>query len=226
MVDSALRSSRRMSRLVADLLLLARADAGRLGEHRRCDLAEIAGDAAVEVAPMIGEPRAGDRQRPPDLRSRATPTSCTGWSSTCSTTPPATRPPGSRIELRLRSEGDEAVVEVADDGPGHPAEMRDQVFDRFVRGDGPADTAAAPAPASASRSSAPSPPPTAARSRRPSPPSAAPSSASGSLSKTEQAITTPLGRFSARPRFRQRTRHTGPAGALPQYRPGGSLSCV
>ena len=31
MVDSALRSSRRMSRLVADLLLLARADAGRLG---------------------------------------------------------------------------------------------------------------------------------------------------------------------------------------------------
>jgi len=34
-VDSALRSSRRMSRLVADLLLLARADAGRLDKHRR-----------------------------------------------------------------------------------------------------------------------------------------------------------------------------------------------
>ena len=31
MVDSALRSSQRMSRLVGDLLLLARADAGRLG---------------------------------------------------------------------------------------------------------------------------------------------------------------------------------------------------
>ena len=31
MVDSALRSSKRMSRLVADLLLLARADAGRVG---------------------------------------------------------------------------------------------------------------------------------------------------------------------------------------------------
>ncbi len=38
-VDSALRSSRRMSRLVSDLLLLARADAGRLAAHRRCDLA-------------------------------------------------------------------------------------------------------------------------------------------------------------------------------------------
>ena len=33
MVDSALRSSQRMSRLVADLLLLARADAGRVGER-------------------------------------------------------------------------------------------------------------------------------------------------------------------------------------------------
>ena len=54
-VDSALRSSRRMSRLVGDLLLLARADAGRLDRHRRCDLAEVAGDAAAEAAPLMGD---------------------------------------------------------------------------------------------------------------------------------------------------------------------------
>src|SRR5204863_5947532 len=40
-VAGALASSRRMSRLVSDLLLLARADAGRIGSRRECDLAEI-----------------------------------------------------------------------------------------------------------------------------------------------------------------------------------------
>ena len=52
-------------------------------------------------------------------------------------------PPGSTVELRLRAEDGDAVLEVADDGPGIPPELRDQVFDRFVRGDGPADTARA-----------------------------------------------------------------------------------
>ena len=52
MVGSALRSSRRMSRLVSDLLLLARADAGRTGARRECDLAEIASAALAEVRPV------------------------------------------------------------------------------------------------------------------------------------------------------------------------------
>src|SRR5690606_5908770 len=51
MVASALRSSRRMSRLVADLLILARADAGRHSPRTRCDLGEIAREAAAEVTP-------------------------------------------------------------------------------------------------------------------------------------------------------------------------------
>ncbi|HXS46890.1 MAG TPA: ATP-binding protein, partial [Solirubrobacterales bacterium] len=50
-------------------------------------------------------------------------------------------PPGSTIELRLRPEGAFAVVEVVDDGPGVPPERREQIFERFVRGEGPADTA-------------------------------------------------------------------------------------
>jgi two-component system OmpR family sensor kinase len=50
-------------------------------------------------------------------------------------------PAGALIELSLHEEGGDAVVEVADDGPGIPVAMREQIFDRFVRGEGPADTA-------------------------------------------------------------------------------------
>ena len=44
---SALRSSRRMRRLVADLLLLARADAGRVAPHELLDLSSVVTDVAV-----------------------------------------------------------------------------------------------------------------------------------------------------------------------------------
>ena len=52
---SALRSSRRMRRLVADLLLLARADAGRVAPHVPVDLSEVVTEAAGELEPVAGE---------------------------------------------------------------------------------------------------------------------------------------------------------------------------
>jgi signal transduction histidine kinase len=140
MVDSALRSSRRMSRLVADLLLLARADAGRLDKHRRCDLAEVAGDAAAEAAALMGERTLTvDNDRP--LRVEGSPDELHRMVLNLLDNAAHHTPAGALIELSLREEGGDAVVEVADDGPGIPATMRKQVFDRFVRGTGPADTA-------------------------------------------------------------------------------------
>jgi two-component system, OmpR family, sensor kinase len=139
-VDSALRSSRRMSRLVGDLLLLARADAGRLDRHRRCDLAEIAGAAAVEAAPLMGDRQLlVDNDRP--LRVEGSPDELHRMVLNLLDNAARHTQPGAQIELSLRTEDGEAVVEVADDGPGIPAAMRQQVFDRFVRGEGPADTA-------------------------------------------------------------------------------------
>jgi two-component system, OmpR family, sensor kinase len=140
MVDSALRSSSRMSRLVTDLLLLARADAGRIGARTRCDLAEAAGNAAAEVAPTIGERDLRiENERP--LPVDGNPDELHRMVLNLLDNAARHTPPGATIELRLRAEGRDAVLEVADDGPGVPPELREQIFERFVRGEGPADTA-------------------------------------------------------------------------------------
>jgi len=143
MVDSALRSSRRMSRLVGDLLLLARADAGRVGKHRHCDLAEIAGNAAVEMSPVLGD-RALEIDNEHALPVEGNPDELHRMVLNLLDNAARHTPPGAKIELHVRSAGGEALVEVADDGPGIPAQIRAQIFDRFVRGEGPADTAVGP----------------------------------------------------------------------------------
>jgi two-component system OmpR family sensor kinase len=48
-------------------------------------------------------------------------------------------PPGTPVTVSVRREGRQAVLEVADRGPGVPQSMRERVFERFARGDG--DTA-------------------------------------------------------------------------------------
>jgi two-component system, OmpR family, sensor kinase len=141
MVDSALRSSSRMSRLVADLLLLARADAGRIGARTRCDLAEVAGNAAAEVAPTIGERELRIESRM-SLQVDGNPDELHRVVVNLLDNAVRHTPPGSTIELRLHASGNDAVLEVADDGPGVPPDLRERIFDRFVRGEGPADTAA------------------------------------------------------------------------------------
>jgi signal transduction histidine kinase len=43
-------------------------------------------------------------------------------------------PAGGRVAVRLRLRGDDAVAEVADNGPGVPAEERERIFEPFYRG--------------------------------------------------------------------------------------------
>ena len=140
-VAGALGSSRRMRRLVSDLLLLARADAGRAGPRRDCDLVEIATTALAEVRPVAGDHELAleaDRRvpvegNPDDLHRLAVNLLENGVRHT---------PPGSRVVISVRREGESAVLEVSDDGPGIPPEIGDQIFARFVRGDGPGDLSA------------------------------------------------------------------------------------
>ena len=162
MIDSALRSSQRMTRLVADLLLLARADAGKRGAHRRCDLAEIAGDAAVEAAPLMGDRELAVENERALLARRATPTSCTGWSSTCSTTPPATRRRPRRSSCACGPRTARPSSRSPTTARASPPSCASRSSTASSAATGPPTPPPGPAAASAWRSSAPSPPPTAA----------------------------------------------------------------
>lgn len=141
MVASALRSSRRMSRLVADLLILARADAGRHSPRGRCDLAEIAREAAAEVTPMLRGRRLSVGDMPVAVVVAARDELHRLMVNLLDNAIHHT-PPDSRIEVsaQIENDGKDVVVEVADDGPGIPPQMVESVFDRFTRAGGSADT--------------------------------------------------------------------------------------
>jgi two-component system OmpR family sensor kinase len=139
-VTSAVRSSKRMSRLVADLLVLARSDAGQHRPMADLDLAAIAENTAREIAPNLG-------QRKLDVRSDAALMSGNQddlHRAVLNLLDNAIRysPPDARILMRTArdEESGSVTLEVADSGPGIPAAMRDKVFERFVRGVGGSDT--------------------------------------------------------------------------------------
>lgn len=131
---SALRSSRRMRRLVQDLLLLARADASRRAPHEPLDVGQVVVEAAAEL-----EPVAGDHELVVDP-ARATVDGARDelHRLVLNLMENAVKhtPPGTQIRARVVPDGDEVRVVVEDDGPGIPAELRDRVFERFVRGAG------------------------------------------------------------------------------------------
>ena len=139
-VDSALSSTKRMSGLVSDLLLLARADAGRRAATKDLDLASIAAGALEEVQPIAGSRRIESNLDGP-LPLEGNPDELHRLIRNLLENAVRHTPEKATVELTARRDGDEALLEVLDDGPGIPADMEDQVFDRFVRGDGPADTA-------------------------------------------------------------------------------------
>jgi two-component system, OmpR family, sensor kinase len=140
MIESALRSSKRMGRLVSDLLLLARADAGRTGARRECDLGAVAAAALSEVRPVADGHRLTLADRgpvpvdgnPDELHRLTVNLLDNGLRHT---------PAGTEIRVAVERRNGDAVLEVSDDGPGIPPGMEEQVFSRFVRGTGPADVA-------------------------------------------------------------------------------------
>jgi signal transduction histidine kinase len=124
-VDGAVEDTVRLQRLAADLLLLARLDAGeRAAADARFDLAVLAreeaeGRADVTVQAPEAVRVAGSRGQVGRLLTNLLDN--------------ARRHARSAVALSVRREGEWAVVGVADDGDGVPEGDRERIFERFVR---------------------------------------------------------------------------------------------
>jgi two-component system, OmpR family, sensor kinase len=132
---SALRSSRRMRRLVADLLLLARADAGRVAAHESLDLSDVVTEAAGELEPMSGDHHISV-SAPPGARMEGARDELHRLTLNLLENALRHTDPGTAVEATVERINGEVVLSVEDDGPGIPPELRDKVFERFFRGAG------------------------------------------------------------------------------------------
>ncbi len=128
----------RMSGLVEDLLTLA-----RLGEEPEAEVGEV--DLTVLAADAVQDARARVPDRRISLLGLDGPVAPTpGWGSEpklrqvlVNLLANAVRhtPEGSPIEVAVGGDGDDAVLEVRDHGPGIPPEVATKVFERFFRAD-------------------------------------------------------------------------------------------
>ena len=129
------QESVRMGSLVDDLLRLARLDQGRELERSPVDLA---GPAGRRRPGRAGHRSGADRHRRGrrsrgGARRRAP--AAPGGDQPDRQRPRAHRPRGRSSSLRAGIEGDQAVVEVRDEGPGMTPEVAERVFERFYRAD-------------------------------------------------------------------------------------------
>jgi two-component system OmpR family sensor kinase len=125
----------RMTRLVEDLLLLARLDSGRPLEREPVDLSRLAVDA-VSDAHVAGP----DHQWELDLPEE--PVVVTGDAARLHqvltnllANARIHTGAGTVVTTRLGTEGSHTVLQVIDNGPGIPAALQSEVFERFARGD-------------------------------------------------------------------------------------------
>ncbi len=127
--------SLRMTRLVEDLLLLARLDEGRELVYGTVDLTQLALEGLADARPTAPDHRwsvevpdepvviVGDAGRMHQVVANLLANARTHT------------PAGTEITLRVAQEGDTAVLTVHDNGPGIDPGVREELFARFARGD-------------------------------------------------------------------------------------------
>jgi two-component system OmpR family sensor kinase len=125
----------RMTNLVEDLLLLARLDSGRPLDTEEVDLSQLAIDTVAD-AHVAGPDHVWDLDLPDEpVVVRGDGARLHQVLGNLLANARIHTPPGTTVSVSLTGSPDEAVIRVADDGPGIPADLQSEVFERFARGD-------------------------------------------------------------------------------------------
>ncbi|MGA5274951.1 sensor histidine kinase [Streptomyces cellulosae] len=122
-LDGAVEDTVRLQNLAADLLLLARLDAGERPAGTRVDLAALAREEAAGRRRVTVEAEPAEVSGSRGQLGRVL----------ANLLDNAERHARERITVTVRREGGEAVVGVADDGEGVAEADRERIFERFVR---------------------------------------------------------------------------------------------
>ena len=124
----------RATHLVEQLLALARADSGGRETPAATSLTEAA-RAALSDTLELAHTRGIDAglEQAEELTVQAPPNGLRMLARNLVDNAVRYCPRGGRVDVRVRSDGPNAVLEVDDSGPGIPAAERPRVFDRFYR---------------------------------------------------------------------------------------------
>jgi signal transduction histidine kinase len=133
-IEEIHREAERMSRLVGDLLALARADAGRELRREPVNLAALVRGVAAQAARLSdGREVAVDAQGP--VAVAGDPDALRQLALILLDNAVKYTPPGGRITVRLDAGDGEARLTVADTGIGIAAEHLPHIFERFYQAD-------------------------------------------------------------------------------------------
>ena len=125
----------RAARLVEQLLVLARAEPGApLAAPVALDLSEVVRAAVAEVVPLaLARATTLELRADAPVPLQGDAAALTALARNLADNAVRYAPHGSRVELRVFVQGEAAVLQVDDAGPGIPLEERERVFDRFYR---------------------------------------------------------------------------------------------
>jgi two-component system sensor histidine kinase KdpD len=134
LLDTIREEGERLNRFVGNVLEMTRLEAGRLSvKLEPTDMADLVSATIGEMARTIAHHRIA-LHAPPDLPpANLDPVLCRHVFVNLIDNAAKFAPAGSRIDIDLRSAGTEIIAEIADEGPGIPADAVATIFERFVR---------------------------------------------------------------------------------------------